>query len=264
MVRPDDPKRFMKLLVPASQEQLHEQIVSQIKELIMSSGIEVGQKLPSERDLAQQFRVSRVVVREALKLLAQSGFLIRRTGAAGGAFVADNHHLPFFNSAYDLFKGGKLTLAHFHEARQIVECKSAGLAAQRAKPEDIKRLRELNRKLVERPAKQRHLNETAVAFHGAIAEISGNPLISLMIQSLMKLFVTLYSGLVKPGNARGKLRSERMEVTKLTNFICDTHKIHEDIIDAIEAADRLRAEELMAADTAVPRKKRPARTRPES
>lgn len=256
MIRPTDPERFMKLLVPANKAQLHEQIVSQIKELIMSSGIGLGHKLPSERDLALQFKVSRVVVREALKSLAQSGFLVRRTGAAGGAFVADNHHLPFFNSAYDLLKGGKLTLAHFHEARQIVECKSAGLAAQRAKPEDIKRLRALNRKMIERPAEQGHVNEAAVEFHVAIAEVSGNPLIRLMIQSLMKLLVSLYSGLIKPGNVAGKLRSERLELDRLSDFIRDMYNIHEDIIDAIEAADRLRAEELMAADTALSGKER--------
>jgi GntR family transcriptional regulator, transcriptional repressor for pyruvate dehydrogenase complex len=261
MISPIGSDKFMKLLLPANQAQLHEQIVSQIKGLIMSNGIEVGQRLPSERDLAQQFKVSRVVVREALKSLEQSGFVVRRTGAAGGAFVTDNHYLPFFNSAYDLFKGGKLTLAHFHEARSAVECKSASLAALRAKPEDIRRLRELNKKLIERPAEQRHLNEAAVAFHVAIAEISGNPLVRLMIQSLIELFVKLYSGLVKHRAIGGKLRSEQIEVATLTDFIRDTHKIHEEIIDAIEAADQSRAEELMAADTAVPRKKRPTRKR---
>ncbi|HEX2965741.1 MAG TPA: FCD domain-containing protein [Syntrophorhabdaceae bacterium] len=236
---------------------MHEQIASQIKELIMSSGVEVGQRLPSERALAQQLKVSRVVVREALKSLEQSGFVVRRTGAAGGAFIADNHHLPFFNSAYDLFRGGKLTLAHFYEARQTVECRSARLAAGRAKPEDIRRLRELNKRLIERPIEQRRLNEAAVAFHVTIAEISANPLIRLMVHSLMELLVALFSGLVKPGNAVGTtLRSGHMEITKVSRFIRRTYKIHEDIIDAIEAGDRSRAEESMAADTALPRKTR--------
>jgi GntR family transcriptional regulator, transcriptional repressor for pyruvate dehydrogenase complex len=256
MIRPGDPKRFIKSLVPASQSQLHKQIASQIKELVMSSGVEVGQRLPSERDLAQQFKVSRVVVREALKSLEQAGFVVRRTGAAGGAFIADNHHLPFFNSAYDLFKGGKLTLAHFYEARQTIECRSARLAAGKAKPEDIRRLRELNKKMIERPIEQRHLNEAAVAFHVTIAEISANPLIRLMVHSLMELLVTLFSGLVKPGNAVGTLRSGRMEINKISSFIRRTYRIHEDIIDAIEAGDRSRAEESMAADTALPRKNR--------
>jgi GntR family transcriptional regulator, transcriptional repressor for pyruvate dehydrogenase complex len=261
MIRPKDHKRFINSLVPASQSQLHEQIVSQIKELIMFSGVEVGQRLPSERDMAQQFKVSRVVVRESLKSLEQSGFVVRRTGAAGGAFIADNHHLPFFNSAYDLFEGGKLTLAHFHEARQTVECKSARLAAGKAGPEDIERLRGLNKKLIERPIEQRQLNEAAVTFHVAIAEISGNPLIRLMVHSLMELLVTLYSGLIRPGNAGGRLRGERMEIASLSKFIRRTHKIHEDIIDAIQAGHQSQAEELMTVDTALPRRIRLPRTR---
>ena len=251
MVGPVDPGLLMKLLAPASRKPLHEEIASQIKELIMSNGIEVGQRLPPERDLAQQFMVSRTVVREALNSLTQSGFILRRTGATGGAFVADNYHLPFFNSVYDLLKGGKLTLAHFYEARQAVECRSASLAARRAKPEDIRRLRELNKRLLELPAEPKYANESSIAFHVAVAEISGNPLIVLIIQSLVGLLVTLYPNLAKPGQA-GKELNRQLRVSG--SFLRDLYKTHEDIVDAIEAGDQFRSEELMAAHTILSKK----------
>ena len=100
-------------LVPPKRERLSDAIASQIKTLIFSNNVEERQKLPSERDLADQLGVSRVVVRDALRSLEQSGLIEIRPGSSGGSFVTYNLYKPFFNSIYDLFREGKLTLHHF-------------------------------------------------------------------------------------------------------------------------------------------------------
>ena len=95
-------------LIPVSRENLNDKITAQIKALILSKGIPIGQRLPPERELALHFKVSRTVVRQALKSLEQSGLVEIRTGATGGAFVQANHYMPLFSLSYDLFNAGEL------------------------------------------------------------------------------------------------------------------------------------------------------------
>lgn len=82
----------------------------------------MGQKLPPERDLASRLGVSRVIVREALRSLEQSGLIDIRPGMTGGAFVVYNLHMPLFNVARDLIASGQLSLTDFVGARRAIEC----------------------------------------------------------------------------------------------------------------------------------------------
>jgi|WetSurMetagenome_2_1015567.scaffolds.fasta_scaffold175842_2 GntR family transcriptional regulator, transcriptional repressor for pyruvate dehydrogenase complex len=226
-------------LTPVRRENLNEKIVTQIKALIFSKGVEPGDRLPSERVLTQQFQVSRAVVRQALKSLEQSGLVQIRTGAGGGAFVANNYHMPLLHATYDLFDSGRLTLSHFCEARKSIECSSIRLAVQKITPEDLERLHAINRQLLDDlngPANLRATKhrESNIAFHVAIAEMSGNPLIQLIIQSIMDLLGVLY---IK-GDQIGSQA-----------FMKDTYRRHQAIIEAVEARDEVRCEQSMALDT---------------
>jgi GntR family transcriptional repressor for pyruvate dehydrogenase complex len=227
-------KQIQRLLAPVSRENLNEKIVSQIKTLIYSKEIDVGQRLPSERELARQFGASRGIVREALKSLEQSGLVEIRTGATGGAFVAFNLHMPLFHATYDLFNANQLTLSHFYEARKTIECSTVRLAAQKATTEDIERLHAMNRTLADDQTDPAKLGEMNMAFHVAVAEIAGNPLMKLIVSSVIALLGALYTGW---GEVRTREFMEKM------------YKRHDAIIQAIEARDPIRCEELMALDT---------------
>jgi DNA-binding FadR family transcriptional regulator len=235
----DEQKQIEERLSPVTRENLHEKIVAQLKTLIFSKEIKPGQKLPPERALTEQFRVSRTVVREALKSLSQSGLVEIRTGATGGAFVADNLHMPLFRATYDLFKSGQLTFSHFCEARKAIECSSIRMATEKATSRDLENLRALNEKL------RRDLDATVkvsemqmrghnTAFHVAIAEISGNPLIKVIVRSVMDLIGALHTGKTKTGT-KAFMRNA-----------CDRH---EAIIKAMETKDLVLCEQLMAVDT---------------
>jgi GntR family transcriptional repressor for pyruvate dehydrogenase complex len=225
-------KKILRSLIPPEKKRLNENIVSQLKALIFSNQIAVGEKLPSEREIAERLNVSRVVVRESLRSLEQSGLIETKPGKAGGAFITHNFHKPFFESTYDLLSKGQLTMSHFFEARKATECFGIRLATRNLTPGDIERLKVINRKLLEELGDKMKLREHNLAFHLAIAEISRNPLIKLIVHSLLDLLNQL-----RPGSWQS------------SKFIRDTYKRHEKIIEAMRMGDVELCERLMALDT---------------
>src|SRR3990170_4953040 len=75
------------LFRPVNTGRISEEIVEQIKLAIRAGQVRLGDRLPSERDFAEQFGVSRVSVRDALRILETSGLIEIRVGARGGAYV---------------------------------------------------------------------------------------------------------------------------------------------------------------------------------
>ena len=88
------PNPLYEKLGPVRKTRLNEEVVTRIKRLIYSKELKVGEKLPSERDLAARLKVSRVILREALRSLEQSGLVEIRPGLKGGAFVVYNLQKP--------------------------------------------------------------------------------------------------------------------------------------------------------------------------
>jgi GntR family transcriptional repressor for pyruvate dehydrogenase complex len=225
-------------LLPIRRARLNEGVVTRIKALIYSKELKVGEKLPSERDLASRLEVSRVTVREALRSLEQSGLIEIRPGVTGGAFVVYNLQKPLFDCVYDLFRGGSLTLSHFTEARKTIECFSIRRAVQNITEESIERLSRINENMVADFDRERFVAQN-MAFHMTIAELSGNPLISLMIQALFDL-----------------LKRLRPDFVQRNRFMRETFKRHEAIIEALRRKDASLCEELMAVDVEHTRKLR--------
>ena len=219
------------ILARLSKEKLNEKIVSRIKELIFANELQIGHKLPSERELMEQTGVSRAVVREALRSLEQSGLVEVRQGATGGAFVISDLAKPIFNSAYDLYGQGKLTLAHFVEVRKAIECVSVRGAAEKASPGDISRLHDLNEAYLKEIEDNLKHRQYAEAFHVAVAEVSGNHLSKLLVGALFRLLDAL-----RPNSVQAK------------KFKRDTYMLHKKIIEAMERKDADLCEHLVAKD----------------
>ncbi|MBN1106909.1 MAG: FadR family transcriptional regulator [Deltaproteobacteria bacterium] len=220
-------------LTRVTRESLNEKVAAQIKALILSKGIRRGWKLPPERELTSLFGVSRAVVREALKSLEQSGLLEIRTGASGGAFIVNNQYIPLFQVSYDLFSSGELTLSHFYEARMSIECGIVRLAALKATDQDLERLDEINRRLMSEQTEPSEQGENNNSFHIALAKIAGNPLMLLIVESLMRLLTTVFTG---------------WDQIRTRDAMLDMYKRHKAIIDAIRSRDASLCEERMAVD----------------
>jgi len=117
-----------------------EEVALIIKESIFSGTYKPGQKLPSEVELASQFGVSRHTVREALRTLELSGFLIIRTGVAGGPIVKDTILTTIGNLYLDAFQMEDITVEEFTAARLAIEKAVLNDAIDNANEEEIRLL----------------------------------------------------------------------------------------------------------------------------
>jgi DNA-binding FadR family transcriptional regulator len=125
---------------PIRQFRVSEEVLSQLKESILHGKFKPGEKLPSERELTQEFQVSRGVIREAIRALEITGFVMLRQGPTGGAFVTDLSFDRVGNAFLDLFLSNKVSIPELANVRFYVEPEVARLAALNATAEDKKRL----------------------------------------------------------------------------------------------------------------------------
>jgi GntR family transcriptional repressor for pyruvate dehydrogenase complex len=116
-------------LKPIKTKKIYEEIVDQIKQLILDGQIKPGDKLPSERHLVESFRVSRASIREALSALEMMGLLEVKTGE--GAYIRQlqaDSMAASLTWALSMEKGSVLELL---EVRKMIEVQAAGHAADR-------------------------------------------------------------------------------------------------------------------------------------
>ena len=172
---------------PLKNERTFESIAKQIKETIFSGKLGPGDKLPTERELAEIFNASRVSVRSALLNLEQSGLLNIRKGAGGGFFVRDFNSKPVRDSMGDLLKLGKTSIGDLTEARLIIEPQASGLAAKRATSDDLAKIEYAIMDFQERIAQGLAPDPADLNFHVCVAEASKNPVLILTIRPLMEL-----------------------------------------------------------------------------
>src|SRR5438105_12216821 len=109
---------------------LYEQIVQQIEDSILKGTLKTGDQLPAERELAQQFGVSRTAVREAVKALSEKGLVEAYSGR--GTFVTNGTSQAIRHSLDLMMRINQQDgLAHLVEVREILEPEIAAMAAIR-------------------------------------------------------------------------------------------------------------------------------------
>jgi GntR family transcriptional repressor for pyruvate dehydrogenase complex len=171
------------LFSPVSVDRVSQVIVDQVKLLIRDGRLLPGDRLPSERELCQRFGVSRVTVREALRVLEASGLLSIRVGAHGGAFLTSPTTERLSEGLADLISVSTLTAANVTEARIIVELGTLPLAVERADDDDITALFEMVDEAEVALKAGTYTIEMSAAFHIRVAECTHNPAITMLVQS---------------------------------------------------------------------------------
>jgi DNA-binding FadR family transcriptional regulator len=155
------------------------QVSRQLRKSIFSGKYKPGQRLPNERELAEAFGTSRIIVREAIWDLKKSGLVKVKRGAHGGAFVEEMSHEAVTLVMRDLASLGNVRPAHIIEVRLLIEPAVAALAAERATEED---LREMSQYLEVIPKVQTdEYVRWQIGFHRMVARSSHNPLLAVQV-----------------------------------------------------------------------------------
>lgn len=195
-------------LVPIRQVDVYAEVRQQLSSLIESGTFQAGDRLPSERQLAEALGVSRVAVREALKVLESAGRVAIRRGA--GTFVVYPGKDPIAGA---LLAGRAVDtdfLAELVELRAAVEIKIVELAAERITPEGIARLRAVvSRNAEELPQTEEH-GSLNLLFEAELARIAGNRLLAASQKAVHELWVEAWSRLSLTPDTKEVLHEEHL------------------------------------------------------
>ncbi len=172
---------------PIKQQRVSEAVFERLKEAILLGYFEPGDKLPSERHLAEEFKCSRMSIREATRALERSGFVVTRQGVTGGTYVTNLTFEYLGNAFLDLFLADKLSIPELHQVRIIIEPEVARLAAKNVTTESGKRLQDALDMEAPANAPLSECLEKDTRVHYLLAEICGNRFFEAIVNSFLKL-----------------------------------------------------------------------------
>src|SRR3972149_3543008 len=199
------------MLLASQSERLYERIVSQIEQRIVAGDLKVGDQLPSEHELAEQFAVSRTAVREAVKALRQKGLVEIRPGR--GTFITNSTSDTIRNSLSMFIKfGNSQGIGNLVEVREIIEPEIAALAATRITEEYITAMQEAVKIMDTALDNVEVFVEADLDFHLALAEGTLNPFIPILMDSIIDLLREQRKriGLTGGGLARGQYHHKKI------------------------------------------------------
>jgi DNA-binding FadR family transcriptional regulator len=209
---------------PVSTRRTFEEAVEQIADKVRSGDLVPGDRLPSERHLAAQMRISRPTVREAVRMLTEAGVLEVRRGQSGGIFVLSE--LVPRELLHSHWEVRVSEVSGVLEARRLLEPRVAQLAAVHAGEADFAAMQETidrKRELAGGPDFLRHEDlflQLDLKFHLIIARATGNSTIVSLMRSLFRRLEIA--------------RDMALHAPTVPDWVID---VHERTLDAVRAAD---------------------------
>jgi len=172
----------------AKQSRVFQDVVDQIQESILQGRLKTGDVLPPERELREQFQVSRGTLREALRVVEQKGLIRIKLGAGGGAVVQVPGSEQMSESLALLIRSRSVRLRHLSEFREAIEGAIAATAAERASTSDVRHMRKLLSQAADilsaNPLDWRAFVRVDGLFHQALAGTTGNPMYISLLQTI--------------------------------------------------------------------------------
>jgi len=212
----------------AKVNRLSQNIVQQIRDAILAGNLKPGDRLPSEKELADNFGVSKSSLREAFRALEALGFLEVRQGMTGGAFVREVDLKTARNSLFNYIFFQKPSINEFTQLRSFIEPPIAEIAARKITDGD---LADLEQNLVQT---KKELDSAVffydldTYFHHKLASIAGNRIIIFVIDSVKSAVVNL-----------------KLQMHLDANFSRKVYEAHVEIFDALHHRDPEKARSAM-------------------
>lgn len=200
-----EPNGRARALRPVSRPRLYQQLVERLLAHVSDEGLSAGQRLPTERDLAQQLGVSRASVAQAIVALEVQGILSVRQG--DGIYLL--RQADPTESVQELVKRWQ-RLPEILEAREAIEVKITSLAAQRRTDEDMAAIDAALDKMTAKVTAGEHGYDEDMIFHAAVTAAAHNPILTALMDLLAgSIEETRRESLSQPGRQRQSLTGHR-------------------------------------------------------
>ncbi len=173
---------------PIKKQKASDLIVEEIWKMILSGKLKPGDRLPPEHTLVERFQVSKVTLREALQTLETYGHITRKRGPGGGSVVLDIAPTMGISLLANYLSLAALSLADLMQARRLLEPDIAALAATRVDPAGRQRLQALLAEH-EKDFQTHGGSRRGWEFYILVAELSGNRLLKVVEELLVRLFM---------------------------------------------------------------------------
>ena len=160
---------------------LYEQVADLMEQQILTQ-YEDGYRFPSEQQLADQFNVSRTIVREALKLLKERGLIDSKTGSGAYVTKPDSHNIS--NVMHRIIRMDQIDYNDVFDLRIILETAAAIQAAKKATPDQLAEMKDCLDKMHDLSLDPKSRSSYDFAFHFMIAKASQNPLLAIVTEAV--------------------------------------------------------------------------------
>lgn len=217
------------MFTPVKNQKVYEVVIEQIKEMIKTGKLKKGDKLPPERELVEQLKVSRTSIREALRSLEILGLVETRHG--DGNFIKRSFDDSLLEPISLMFMLEESSPKDILELRMVLETETTVLAAKRISTDELKEIKIIIDKF-KATSDEKFNTELDVEFHHKIAQTSKNLLLVNILSATSVLIDTFIS------NARYEIIKKEENKEKLVNQ-------HEEIYRALLNKDELKAKEAM-------------------
>lgn len=200
---------------------LSDRVTDAVLAHIERSGLRPGDRLPSERELGEQFQVSRTVVREAMRSLAAKGVLVIHSGSPATVATVDaaraGEALRLYVQGMDFGADG-LTYEQINDVRSVIECRVARLAADTATEADLAELSRVHEQFSGALHDVEAASQLDLAFHRGIVVSVHNPLFLLMLDSIQPILLEIRRLTIGvPGRPRAAVVAHGLILDRIRN-----------------------------------------------
>lgn len=175
---------------PVKNKKVYELVIEQVQNMIINGELQIGDRLPSERELSEQMGASRTSIREAIRSLEILGIVESRQGE--GNFISNYKGDNWLEPISLMFKLNNGKFEDILEIRDIIETEAAKLAAERISDEQRLKLQEIVKRLKAAETED-ELAKIDQEFHLIISEASHNMLISSMMRAITSILQSFIS-----------------------------------------------------------------------
>ena len=209
------------MLTPNKTTKVYDQVIEQIKSKIKSGEIKKGDRLPSEREMAESIGVSRASVREAIRALEVVGLVESRQGA--GNYIKTNFDNSLFEPLSVMFMLQESSVEEMYDLRETLELQCAKLCAKKIEDNELALLNVIVDRMYISGSEEESL-ELDIKFHYLIAKASRNVLLINVLEVISQLMDEF-------------IRKSRMQILHEGNTKEGLLEIHENLLRALKCRD---------------------------